>query len=194
MMKFLDILTAVDFQCPGNALKFLKNCRGVVSLLLPHLFMSMSLKLKHCHLSPHQGDCWHFGIHPSQSGTSPVIPDVQPPSGPRWKAQCRKRAFSKGWWARTWPAVSGFTALQARAAMNLRDGAKPGWCGRETGEDRLTKAGSCCAISRAQILPGSTENKRTLSFCLHFLGIQPPAGAPGQEIVVGEGLKYGFWN
>lgn len=68
-MKFPDILTILDFECPENALKV--KTTEVWCLLSLSYLVSMSLKLERCQLSPCQDGRWCFGIHPSQPGTSP---------------------------------------------------------------------------------------------------------------------------
>ena len=86
-MKFPDILTVLDFQCPETALK-VKTTEVWCLLPLSYLVMSTSLNLERCPLSPcGQGGRWCFGIHPSKPGTSPlVILDVRLPSRPPWES------------------------------------------------------------------------------------------------------------
>ena len=84
-MKFPDILTILDFECPENALKV--KTTEVWCLLSLSYLMSMSLKLERCQLSPCQDGRLCFGIHPRQPGTSPlVILDVWLPSSPPWES------------------------------------------------------------------------------------------------------------
>lgn len=140
-MKFPDILTILDFECPENALK-VKTTEVWHLLSLSYLVMSMSLKLECYQLSPCQDGRWCFGVHPSQPGTSPlVILDVQLPSSPPWESAVGNRPFSKGRWAQIWPTPSGFTGLHSRASMNLRDHVRLDWSGHERGEVRPTKSG-----------------------------------------------------
>lgn len=75
------------------------------------------------------------------------------------KTQWGNQAFSEGRWAQIWLMASGFTALHARASMNLRVGTKLDWSGRERGEGRPTKAGSCCASSLVLMLWGPLSTK-----------------------------------
>lgn len=174
-MKFLDILTISDFLsvsrgCTKNSKQ--TNSRDVVSLSLPHPIISLNLKPRH--LTPCQGGRWYFGIHPHSSNVSLA-----------WQVSSCYSCYETTLWPMVethssgprllWGLVSAdwATSFWLQASMDLGHGAKHDWSGRERGEGRPTKAGSCRASSHALMRPGSTEHKRSLSSGLQFLGIQP---------------------
>lgn len=174
-MNFLDILTILDFQSPGNALKIKtkQNYRGVVSLSLPYLVMSMNLNLKHCHLSPWQGGHWPFGIHPSQPGTSPlVIPDVQPSSSPWWESTVGESGIL--WGQVSTDLANGFW-LHSSPCQNFHEPQRWYQTGLEWAWERRRQTHKGWVLLRQLSCAdavGSTEHKRSLSSCLHFLVLQ----------------------
>ena len=157
-MKFPDILTILDFECPENALKV--KTTEVWCLLSLSYLMSMSLKLERCQLSPCQDGHLCFGIHPRQPGTSPlVILDVRLPSSPPWESAVGESTI-------LWGPVSTDPAntfwLHESPFQSFHEPQRPcqiwlewAWEGEKSDPQSLVLP---CQLSSADVM-GSTEHK-----------------------------------
>lgn len=144
-IKFLDVLTISDIQCPGNALKLkIKlneqpgHClcnRGAISSYLPEFEALSPLPAPVGPLT--------FGNSPSESGASPRgIPDMRLHSGPWWGNPAQELGLLRGLPSADlaiglWP----LWLSPARASGNVGGGAKPDSSGSEPGEGDTQRLG-----------------------------------------------------